>query len=114
MKRFLYPIQGFITLLKKDVNFMIHLIAAILVVMFSFYFQITKIEWLFVIIAIFSVLFMEVINTSVEYVVDLVTEDYHELAKHAKDTAAFAVLLSSIMSAIIGIIIFMPYIIELF
>ncbi|MCG7420103.1 diacylglycerol kinase [Macrococcus epidermidis] len=114
MKRFLYPIQGFITLLKKDVNFVIHLIAAILVVMFSFYFQITKIEWLFVIIAIFSVLFMEVINTSVEYVVDLVTEDYHELAKHAKDTAAFAVLLSSIMSAIIGIIIFMPYIIELF
>lgn len=114
MKRFLYPIQGFITLLKKDVNFVIHLIATILVVMFSFYFQITKIEWLFVIIAIFSVLFMEVINTSVEYVVDLVTEDYHELAKHAKDTAAFAVLLSSIMSAIIGIIIFMPYIIELF
>lgn len=114
MKRFLYPIHGFITLLKKDVNFVIHLIAAILVVMFSFYFQITKIEWLFVIIAIFSVLFMEVINTSVEYVVDLVTEDYHELAKHAKDTAAFAVLLSSIMSAIIGIIIFMPYIIELF
>lgn len=114
MKRFLYPIQGFITLLKKDVNFVIHLIAAVLVIIFSFYFQITKVEWMFVIIAIFSVLFMEVINTSVEYVVDLVTEDYHELAKHAKDTAAFAVLLSSIMSAIIGIIIFMPYIIELF
>ena len=67
MKRFLYPIQGFITLLKKDVNFVIHLIAAILVVMFSFYFQITKIEWLFVIIAIFSVLFMEVINTCLLY-----------------------------------------------
>lgn len=114
MKRFLYPIQGFITLLKKDVNFVIHLIAAVMVIIFSFYFQITKVEWMFVIIAIFSVLFMEVINTSVEYVVDFVTEDYHELAKHAKDTAAFAVLLSSIMSAIIGIIIFMPYIIELF
>lgn len=114
IKRFLYPIQGFITLLKKDVNFVIHLIAAVMVIIFSFYFQITKVEWMFVIIAIFSVLFMEVINTSVEYVVDLVTEDYHELAKHAKDTAAFAVLLSSIMSAIIGIIIFMPYIIELF
>ncbi|MCE4956147.1 diacylglycerol kinase family protein [Macrococcoides caseolyticum] len=114
MKRFLYPIQGFITLLKKDVNFVNHLIAAVMVIIFSFYFQITKVEWMFVIIAIFSVLFMEVINTSVEYVVDLVTEDYHELAKHAKDTAAFAVLLSSIMSASIGIIIFMPYIIELF
>lgn len=114
MKRFLYPMQGFITLLKKDINFVIHLIAAVLVTIFSFYFQITKVEWMFVIIAIFSVLFMEVINTSVEYVVDLVTEDYHELAKHAKDTAASAVLLSSIMSAIIGIIIFIPYIIKLF
>lgn len=114
MKRFLYPVQGFITLLKKDINFVIHLIAAVLVTILSFYFQITKVEWMFVIIAIFSVLFMEVINTSVEYVVDLVTEDYHELAKHAKDTAAFAVLLSAIMSAIIGISIFIPYIIKLF
>lgn len=114
MKRFLYPVQGFITLLKKDINFVIHLIAAVLVTILSFYFQITKVEWMFVIIAIFSVLFMEVINTSVEYVVDLVTEDYHELAKHAKDTAAFAVLLAAIMSAIIGISIFIPYIIKLF
>lgn len=114
MKRFMYPIQGFITLIKKDINFVIHLVIACLVVAVSFYFQITKIEWLFVIIAIFSVLFMEVINTSVEFVVDLVTNDYHELAKHAKDTAAFAVLLSSMMSLVIGIVIFLPYVLALF
>lgn len=114
MKRFMYPIQGFITLIKKDINFVIHLVIACLVVAVSFYFQITKIEWLFVIIAIFSVLFMEVINTSVEFVVDFVTNDYHELAKHAKDTAAFAVLLSSMMSLVIGIVIFLPYVLALF
>lgn len=114
MKRFLYPIQGCITLLKKDINFGLHLICALIVICLSFYFNISKVEWLFVLIAIFSVLFMEVINTSVEYTIDLITEDYHELAKHAKDTASFAVLLASIMSLIIGMIIFLPYVSELF
>ncbi|WP_414050272.1 diacylglycerol kinase family protein [Macrococcus animalis] len=114
MKRFIYPIQGFLTLLKKDINFVIHIVIACLVVIASFYFQIKKVEWLFVIIAIFSVLFMEVINTSVEFVVDLITKDYHELAKHAKDTAAFAVLLASIMSLVIGVVIFLPYVLALF
>lgn len=113
MKRFQYPIQGFMTLLKKDINFVLHIVAAFIVIIVAFALGINKYEWLFVVVAIFSVLFMEVINTSVEYVVDLVTDDYHELAKHAKDTAAFAVLLTSMMSAIIGIIIFLPKILNL-
>lgn len=112
MKRFIYPWQGFITLLKKDRNFVLHLIAAVIVVFAGFFFSLSLVEWLFIIVAIFSVLFMEVINTSVEYVVDLVTADYHELAKHAKDTASFAVVLASIMSAFIGLIIFIPHIIH--
>ncbi|WP_414046256.1 diacylglycerol kinase family protein [Macrococcus equi] len=114
MKRFAYPLQGFLTLLKKDKNFILHLIAAFIVVLAAIFFRISHTEWMFIIISIFSVLFMEVINTSVEYVVDLVTEDYHVLAKHAKDTAALAVLLASLMSAIIGLIIFLPYVLALF
>ncbi|MCU7556874.1 diacylglycerol kinase family protein [Macrococcus capreoli] len=114
MKRFIYPWHGFITLIKKDKNFVLHLIAAFIVVCCAYVLNISRTEWLFIVVAIFSVLFMEVINTSVEYVVDLVTEDYHELAKHAKDTAAFAVVLASIMSAIIGLIIFLPHVIKLF
>lgn len=110
MKRFLYPWHGFLTLLTKDKNFILHLIFALLVILLSVYFNITRTEWLFITIAIGSVLFMEVINTSVEYVVDLVTSDYHILAKRAKDTASFAVVIASIMSAIIGLIIFLPYI----
>ena len=112
MKRFIYPLQGCMTLLKKDKNFVLHLIAAVIVITLGICFNVSKVEWLFLIIAIFTVLFMEVINTSVEYVVDLVTEDYHVLAKHAKDTAAFAVVLASIMSLIIGLMIFVPYIIK--
>ncbi|UTH12979.1 diacylglycerol kinase family protein [Macrococcus equipercicus] len=113
MKRFVYPLQGFMTLLKKDRNFVLHLLTAVLVIIAGSCFDLTKVEWLFITIAIFSVLFMEVINTSVEYVVDLVTDDYHELAKHAKDTASFAVVLASMMSAIIGCVIFIPRIFAL-
>lgn len=114
MQRFIYPWQGFLTLLKKDKNFVLHLIAAVFVVIMGLFFSLSSIEWMFIVIAIFSVLFMEVINTSVEYVVDLVTEDFHELAKHAKDTASFAVVLASIMSAVIGLFVFIPHIIDLF
>ncbi|TDM13109.1 diacylglycerol kinase family protein [Macrococcus lamae] len=114
MKRFIYPLHGLIILLKKDRNFMLHLFAALLVVLMGFIFGLKQVEWLFIVIAVFTVLFMEVINTSVEYVVDLVTTDYHELAKHAKDTASFAVVLASMMSAIIGLIIFIPHILSMF
>ncbi|TDM04376.1 diacylglycerol kinase family protein [Macrococcus carouselicus] len=114
MKRFVYPLQGFLTLLKRDVNFILHLLTALIVIGFGMFFRLTTLEWLFIIISIFSVLITEVLNTSLEYVVDLVTEDYHELAKYAKDTAAFAVVLASMMSALIGLIIFLPYILMLF
>ena len=53
-------------------------------------------------------------NTAVEAVVDLVTEEKKPLAKIAKDTAAGAVLFSAIVSVIIGCIIFVPYLMELF
>ncbi|TDM03555.1 diacylglycerol kinase family protein [Macrococcus hajekii] len=114
MKRFIYPLHGFLNLLKKDYNFIAHLAAAFLVVLAGMYFGLTTLEWLFIIIAIFTVLVAEVLNTAIEYVVDLVTEDYHELAKYAKDAAAFAVVLASLMSALIGLIVFLPYVMMLF
>lgn len=114
IKRFKHPIAGLVVLLQKDKNFLLHLFAAISVILCGVIFNITATEWLFVIIAISAVLFMEVINTSVEYVVDLVTDEYHELAKYAKDTASLAVLIASFMSLFIGVIIFLPYLMKLF
>lgn len=114
IKRFKHPFEGLIALLRKDKNFLLHLIAALFVIIISVLFNITRTEWLFIIIAISAVLFMEVINTSVEYVVDLVIDEYHPLAKYAKDTASLAVLIASMMSLLIGMIIFIPYILKLF
>jgi len=110
MNRFKYALQGMLTLLKKDHKFLLHLIIAIIVIICGFIVNITITEWFFIIFAIGLVLAFEAINTAVELVVDLVTSDYHILAKNAKDIAAFSVCLVSIVAFIIGIIIFCPYI----
>ncbi|ANZ33257.1 diacylglycerol kinase family protein [Staphylococcus carnosus] len=110
MKRFKYPIHGFITIIKKDKNYLLHLLTAIVVILAGILFGISKIEWLVIILLIALVLSFEAINTAVEYVVDLVTDEYKPLAKRAKDTAALSVLVISIAAGIIGLIIFIPYI----
>ena len=62
----------------------------------------------------FLVLSLEAINTSIEFVVDLVTTEYHEYAKHAKDIAAFSVVIVSVLAMCIGLIVFVPHILSLF
>ena len=103
-----YALHGFKVLLKEP-NFVIHSTISILVIVLGIYFQIKKIEWLFLILTIGFVLFVEAINTSLEYLVDLVSPKYHVLAKKCKDVAAMAVLLSAITAVLIGGIIFIPY-----
>ncbi|WP_436853991.1 diacylglycerol kinase family protein [Staphylococcus caeli] len=110
MNRFKYALQGMLVLLHKDHKFLLHLLFATIVIICGILFNITTTEWLFITFAIGLVLAFEAINTAVEAVVDLVTSDYHILAKNAKDIAAFSVVIVSIVACIIGIIIFCPYI----
>ncbi|GAB3071472.1 hypothetical protein GCM10027156_24460 [Salinicoccus sesuvii] len=70
---------------------------------------IERIEWVFIVSAIFMVLIAEAFNTSIEAAVDLTTSTYHPLAKAAKDAGAAAVLLSSLYAVIVALIIFLPY-----
>ena len=88
------------------------LIVAILLVIFGFVFQITYTEWLVCLVLIGLVLMAEFFNTAIEFVVDSASPDIHPLAKLAKDTASAGVLMMAIISAIIGLIIFVPEIIE--
>ena len=71
--------------------------------------NIDRIDWILIIVAIGLVLSFA-INTSIEFVVDLITTDYHEYAKYAKDIAAFSVVIVSIVSICIGLIVFTIYI----
>ena len=105
---FMYAWQGILYGIKKESNFRFHLTAAIIVCIAAFYFSINKMEWLFVMTAIGGMLSLELINTAIEKVVDLVTEEYHPLAKAAKDAAAGAVFVYAVFSMIVGIIIFLP------
>jgi len=111
---FKYALEGIADLFVNTPNAKIHFGISLLVVAAGFYFDITKMEWLVIILSIGFVLTAETLNTSIEYLTDLVTKDYHDLAKKTKDAAAGAVLVSAITSAIVGVYIFYPYFIEHF
>ncbi|WP_249641513.1 MULTISPECIES: diacylglycerol kinase family protein [unclassified Enterococcus] len=103
--------SGLITAFKEERNMKKHAISALLVFIGGLVFQITRVEWLFVLFSVFLVIILEVVNTAIENTVDLITNyHFHTLAKSAKDMAAGAVLLASILAAIIGMIIFVPHI----
>jgi len=78
----------------------------------AWFFEISRSEWIAVIMAIGLVLTVELLNTSIESVVDLASPEFHQLAGQAKDVAAGAVLASSLTSASIGLFIFVPHLIE--
>lgn len=96
----------------KEQNIKIHTVIALLVVIFGFILKISYTEWLVCLVLIGFVLMAEFFNTAIEYVVDLASPDIHPLAKAAKDTASAGVLMMAILSAIVGLVIFVPKIIE--
>jgi len=94
-------------------NFVIHLIAALLVVFLGFAFRISHLEWISLLICISSVLCLELINTAIEKTIDLLHPQQHPKAGEIKDLAAASVLVAVIISVIIGVIIFIPKILNL-
>ena len=109
---FKYASEGIKQSYKGEQNLKIHTFIAILVIVFGFFLKISYIEWLVCLILIGLVLMTEFFNTAIEYVVDLASPRIHPLAKAAKDTASAGVLMMAILSAIIGLIIFVPKLIE--
>lgn len=106
-------LEGISYVVINEVNFRREIILGIIALILSYLLKISTIEFIIVLIMISLVLTMEVINTSIERAVDLYTKEYNDLAKIAKDVSAGSVLISSIFSLIIGIIIFVPKIIDI-
>lgn len=104
-----FALTGIITAFREERNLRKHAVSASLAIIFGFLFKISRIEWLFLLLAIFLVIFGEIINSAIENVVDLASE-YHfsMLAKNAKDMAAGAVLFISLYAVIVGLMIFLP------
>ena len=109
-----YAFEGIWTGIRKERNMKIHCLAIICVTLAGTLLHITATEWCICLLLFALVAALELVNTAVEAVVDLVTEEKKPLAKIAKDTAAGAVLSAAIVSVIIGCIIFLPYLLELF
>ncbi|MFT3703836.1 MAG: diacylglycerol kinase family protein [Agriterribacter sp.] len=117
MKRlyaFKYAFTGIVSFFKKDINGQLELMAAIVAIAAGWFFHISGLQWVTVLLCTGSVLTLEMINTSIEKLCDMIQPEYHPQIKIIKDVAAGAVLLSAVVSLVIGIIIFYPHIILLF
>ena len=112
LKSFVYAFQGLGSFLKKEHNAWIHCTAIVVVVSVGLYYHITTTEWCIVLLCFGLVLSAEAFNTAIERLVNLVSPDFHPIAGDVKDVAAGAVLICAIASAIIGCIIFIPYILS--
>lgn len=109
LKSFKHAADGISIGLKDQFNLRFHFLAAILAISLAIYYQISRLEWLILILTIGLVVATELLNTAVEEIVNSFTADVHPAAKKAKDVAAAAVLISAVIALVIGIIIFGPY-----
>lgn len=113
-KSFTYAFEGIKTACKTEQNFLFDAIFAILTIIIGFLLKLSAIEFSIVLIAIGLVISLELINTAIEYTVDMAMPEIHPLAKAAKDISSGAVLISAILALIVGLIIYLPKFIDLF
>lgn len=109
-----YSFNGLIDTYRTEQSVWIYIPVALIVILMGFLFKISTYEWIAVILILGIILSLELINTALEAVVDLVTKKYEPLAKKAKDTVSAAVLIFAITAVIVGLIIFLPKFIALF
>lgn len=108
LKSITYAFKGAVKLISTEHSVMIQFSIGILLIIFGFYFNITKTEWLFQTLAIGLVLSVEGLNTAVEKIADFIHPDYHRRIGFIKDIAAGAVFFAAITSITIGLIIYLP------
>lgn len=111
---FKYAFSGVISAFKTERNMKIHVSVMILVILCGIIFKLETWEWIVCICLFALVIGGELFNTAIEIVVDLAMPKINDKAKKSKDIAAGGVLVLAIGSAIIGLIIFIPKIINLF
>ena len=110
---FKHALAGIWVAFREHPNFRVHTVIAVFVVIVSLLFQITRMEFIIIIFTINLVFITEMINTSVEEITNLITIKWAQQAKLAKDVAAGMTLITAISAVIVGLIIFIPYILNL-
>lgn len=108
IRSFGYAFKGIGYATTTQLNFRVHLVAALAATSLGIGLHISTNEWVWIILCITLVLVAEMFNTAIEFLTDLVSPGYHPKAGHVKDIAAGAVLLCAIFALITGVIIFGP------
>ena len=107
-EKFRNAFRGLYVFSKTTRHLFIHIISALVVIIFGIYFGVSSLEWVALVFAIGFVFVAEVFNTAIEIDIDLTSPEYHPFARDTKDVAAAAVLLSAFVATIVGLIIFLP------
>ena len=112
-RSFKYSLEGLAYAFKFEQSLTIHVIATVAVVIVNILLKVTGTEWALLLLTIGVVLSTELINTAIEAVVDLVTLEIHPLAKIAKDCASAATFVNAMLSIVIALLVYGPYIVKL-
>ncbi|MBO9620516.1 MAG: diacylglycerol kinase family protein [Niabella sp.] len=113
LRSFQYAFNGMREVVRSELNFRIHLAAAVLIVLVCALLGVSKMEWLLIIACISIVMAMELINTAIEKLCDFVAPEKRPAIKIIKDLSAAAVLVAAIGALVVGLIIVLPKIIAL-
>lgn len=108
-KSFSYAMRGLSYVIRHEKNFQNELVIAILVIIAMVYFQVTRAEMIVLFLVVMGVLIMELANTVVEKVVDILKPRVHPYAALIKDLMAASVLTTSLLAIIVGLLVFLPY-----
>ena len=106
LRSFGYAIQGFVTAVRTERNIKVQLAVGAATYLAGLFVGLNWLEWCIVTVCIGLVIFGELVNTSIEAIVDLATQEMHPLAKRAKDIAVASVFVLSVAAAIVGVLVF--------
>lgn len=107
--------RGIFQAFKTERNIKLHCVAGVLAILLACILHFNLLEWVLVILVITVVFVTELLNTAVEYTVDMVCgKNYHELAKYAKDIAAGATLLAAFGALFVACLLYIPKLLQLF
>jgi diacylglycerol kinase len=105
---FKYAFSGLFLVIREEFNFKIHLLAVLITTAFGIIYNISAVEWLFIVMVTGFVLTAELFNSAVERIADFVSPEMDSRIGHIKDICAAVVLMSAVVAIIVGLIIFVP------
>jgi len=107
-----HAVHGIIEMLRSQHNAWVHAVATLCVIVAGGIFGISTTQWCLLVLVVTIVWVAEGLNTAFEFLCDVASPEFHPLVKKSKDVAAGAVLLSAVGAIIVGLIIFIPYVIS--